>query len=121
MPNYTLIKNKELRELVMKSESIQSQSPEATAEMVRKIAGLPKEGQKAFIKALKDEREQVLRAKEALGITPESELKEIEDKSIKLQGIKSKFGRTARYASEKVSRDVDEEKAEALLNEINEP
>lgn len=121
MPNYSLIKNRKLRDLVMNSESINSQSEEAITEMVGKIAGLPKEGRAAFIEALRDEEDQVRRAKEAQGITPESELKGIEENSIALKGIDSKLGRDVRAANEQVSRDADEDKVEALMNEINNP
>jgi len=100
MIDFDLIKNGQLRLLVVASESINS-LPEADAQsMVEHIAQLPKEGEDAMIKALANEQEQIAAAKRAKGITPEMERQQVEKNMQRLFAIKKDFERTVRKENE---------------------
>lgn len=93
MVNFDLITNMELRLLATASETINTMPDEDAQLMVNRVAQLDSEGQKKFIQALRDERLNGWEIKEKLGITPEVQMKTLEDNRILLSQIEKNFAK----------------------------
>ena len=119
MLQYNLIKNRELHELVMRSESIQSLPEKEAQDLIEKIAALPEEGQREMLKALEEEQRAITKAKAKKGIkTPEDEAKEIEAKTAQIKQITHEFKATVRKEEEGSEQEKTAEAAEKLLSEL---
>ncbi len=118
MVNYSIIQNEHLRQLVILSESIHSLPADQLEVMIQRIAALPEEGQLALIKTLEDEQQKIKAAKLAKGITPEMELKQMEENSLKVTAIKYEFETGVRKENEKIDAKQSEEEAEKLILNI---
>ncbi len=118
MADYDLIKNTELRLLVTASESIRSLKEQEIQQWVERIAALPPEGERAMLVALRDEQEQIRKAKLAKGITPEMERAEREKKMEKVYAIKKDFEKVVRIENEKTANNESSAEAESLLKKL---
>ena len=118
MPNYDNIKNEKLRQLVTLSESIHSQPEEVAQAMIDQIAALPEEGQTAMITAMEDEQKAIQEAKAAKGITPEQEIRDIEENMAKVSTIKRDFESSVRKINEEKEREESDKEAEDLLKKL---
>jgi ribosomal protein L9 len=91
MVNFDLITNMELRLLATSSETLNALPQDEAQSMVDRISTLDEAGQKKFIQALRDERLNGWKIKEKLGITPEVQMKTLEDNRIFLAQIEKNF------------------------------
>lgn len=119
MPYYYHIYNKKLQELVKASESIHSLSENDAQDMINQIAALPEDGQAEMIKALESEQNAIQQAKIAKGITPEKEMRQLDEAIAQVGNIKRDFESSVRRYDEEVDRKQESQEAEDLLNEIN--
>lgn len=117
MLNFDLIKNMELRLLVTASESINSLPSKDVQVMVSRIAALPVEGQLEMIDALRDEREQVMSAKLARGLTPEVEAQQIKNSAALLAAETRGFDMEVNQARESAAK-KEEGPPENILQSI---
>lgn len=102
----------------MASESIHSLPEDDAQAMIDQIAALPDEGQTAMAAALEDEQRMIEEAKKAKGISPEQEIREIEENMAKVSEIKRDFESSVRRINEKKEKDESDKAAEELLKEI---
>jgi hypothetical protein len=119
MPYYYHIYNEKLRELVKASESIHSLSEDDAQDMVNQIAALPEDGQAEMIKALESEQNAIQEAKIAKGITPEQEIRQLDEAIAQVGTIKRDFESSVRRYNEEVARKQESQEAEDLLKEID--
>lgn len=118
MINYDLIKNEKLRRLVIASESMQSLPEPEIQKMVERMAALPEAGQQQIIASLEKEQEQISKVKLAMGITPEVEVAELEEKIQKVNLIKKTLENTIRHEQEQAANNESEEAAEDVLKTL---
>ena len=118
MPNYDHIKNEKLRQLVKASESIHSLPEEEAQAMIDQISVLPEEGQTAMLSTLEEEQKAIQEAKAAKGITPEQELRELEENMEKVSTVKRDFESSVRKINEQKDREESDKEAEELLKKI---
>ncbi len=104
MIDYSKIKNEKLRQLVLLSESIQSQSEEAIQVMVERVAELPEEGEDLMIASLEDEQNQIRAIKNAKEITPEMEIEQLNQNNQKILAAKRHLEKVVRSENEKNER-----------------
>jgi hypothetical protein len=118
MIDYLKIQNEKLRNLVILSQSIHSQSENEIQNMVDRIALLPPDGETAMISALEEEQKQIQLVKLSKGITSKVEKKQLEEKSLKLSAIKHEFDRAVLEAKETSDQQDATIKADALMGDI---
>lgn len=119
MAYYYPIQNEYLRRLVMLSESIHSLDDNDVQEMVSQIALLDEAGQKAMISTLEDEQRQIAQEKAKRGITPEMEMRAIEENTAKLHSIKRDFETAIRKENERTQIVESNQEAENILRELD--
>lgn len=118
MINYDLITNETLRRLIIASESIQSLAEAEIQKMVERIGALPETGQQQIIASLEKEQEQISKVKLAMGITPEVEVAELEEKIQKVNLIKKTLENTVRHEQEQAADTESEKAAENVLKTL---
>lgn len=121
MPYYYHIYNEKLRELVKASESIHSLTENDAQDMVNHIAALPQDGQAEMIRALESEQKAIQEAKVAKGITPEVEMRRLDEAIAQVGTIKRDFESSVRKYNEELERKHEDQAAEDLLEEIDNP
>lgn len=118
MLDFSKIKNESLRTLVMTSASILSQ-PEARAQqIIDSIANLPSDKEQEMMAALQEEQKTIQNSKLAQGVTPESEIEEVEKDSQKLSEIKHEYDTSVRKNREEKSQTEDAGTADNILESL---
>jgi hypothetical protein len=118
MPYYYPIKNDRLRELTMLSESINTLPEDDVQKVVEQIAALDTDAQNAMIATLEDEQKQIAAAKLAKGITPDVELAQIKENSVRLASVKRDFDMTVARENQNQEAIAAAAEADNLLSEI---
>jgi len=119
MLDYSLITNEQLRQLVIRSESVNSLSEDQIQAMVNKMALLPESGTTAMIAVFEKEQQKIQNAKTAKGIPPEIEQKRLDEKISAVAGIKREFETGVKVETERVDQEATLMAAEELLKDLD--
>lgn len=118
MANFAVIQNEKLRDLIIRSESINSLPEDKRQQMIDKIALLQEAGVNAMIAILEQEQAKISAAKLAKGITPEIEHQQMQKKIVEVVAIKREFETGVRVELERVDREETLKAAEDLLRNL---
>lgn len=119
MLDYSLITNEKLRQLVIRSESVNSLPEDKVRALVNKMALLTEPSITAMIAVFEKEQLKIQNAKLAKGITPEIEQKRLDEKISALAGIKREFETGVKVETERTDQETTLMAAEELLKDLD--